>query len=117
MWRNRSVGSRVAPTASTTSWPWAQASISRAVRNDFDPIEGPYHAIRVSFSSVAAAAASSSRPDRQAARSSSGDIARYGPSVMSSAEVPSSPPEPSRACMASWNASGSVIASAALRSK
>jgi hypothetical protein len=76
MWRNRSVGSRTAPTVSTMSWPCAQASISRAVRNDFDPIDGPYHATRLSLPSVAAALASAARPARHAPRRASGDMAR-----------------------------------------
>ena len=32
---------RAAPGASTTSWPWAHVSISRAVMNERAPMDGP----------------------------------------------------------------------------
>ena len=53
-WRRRSVGARSASRASTTSWPWAHVSISRAVMNDRAPIAGPYHGTRSFGSTVRA---------------------------------------------------------------
>ena len=53
-WRSRSVGGRSAPRASTTSWPWAHVSISRAVMNERALIAGPYHGTRTFGSSVRA---------------------------------------------------------------
>ena len=61
MWRSRSVAGLRAPTASTTSWPWAQHSMSRAVRNDLAPIDGPYQSIRRPSSRAAAARVSRRR--------------------------------------------------------
>ena len=40
------------------SWPWAHTSMSRAVRKDLAPIDGPYQMTRESSASVAAASAS-----------------------------------------------------------
>ena len=45
-WRSRSVGVAVDAEASTTSWPCAHVSISRAVTNERAPIAGPYHGTR-----------------------------------------------------------------------
>ncbi len=117
MWRSRSVGSRSTPTVSQMSWPCAQASINRAVRNDFAPIDGPYHSIRASSAQVAAAAARLARCRRQCSSRSGADIARASPSVASSADVADAKAAATKDSRWATKPSGSSIASAAVMSK
>ena len=84
MWRRRSVGSRTAPTVSQMSWPCAQTSIRRAVRNDLAPIEGPYHSTRLSSPRVRPAASSARRRWRHSVSCSMAPSWRKTPSVASS---------------------------------
>ena len=44
--RSRSVGGRTTPSASATSWPWAQVSMSRAVAMEAADMGGPYQGKR-----------------------------------------------------------------------
>ena len=59
--------------ASTTSWPWAHVSISRAVMNERAPIAGPYHGTRALGSTVRASATRRSRSLRHRSSSSADD--------------------------------------------
>src|SRR5215207_4551598 len=110
-WRSRSVPGRAAPSASTTSWPCAQHSMSRAVRNDLALIGGPYQATRVLSSRPAAASASPRRLPRHASSRSGGE--RWRCRVRASA---SSPASRSRLTDAR-KASGSTMAVTAAPSK
>ena len=81
------------------------------------PIDGPYQTTRSSSASVDDTSARCSRFDRQAWRSSNGVIARAASSVGSvPVEVADAIPSSSRVTVA-VNASGSVIAVAAVPSK
>jgi hypothetical protein len=61
MCRRRSVGARVTPSASATSSPCAQVSISRAVTADATLMSGPYHGTRADGSSSANTSSSAAR--------------------------------------------------------
>src|ERR671911_1334984 len=111
MWRSRSVPGRAAPKASTTSWPCAQHSMSRAVRNDLALSGGPSQATRVLSSRRAAASASPRGLPRHASSRSGGE--RWRCRVRASA---SSPASRSRLTDAR-KASGSTMAVTAAPSK
>ena len=109
-WRRRSVGARWAWSPSTTSWPWAHVSISRAVMNDRAPIAGPYHGTRSFGSTVRATSTRWRRSARQ--RSSSSSAGRSRPCSLAT-----SVPLRSSASASTRNASGSVRAIRARWSK
>ena len=87
------------------------------MRNDFAPIDGPYHSMRASLAQVAAAAARSARCRRQWSSSSGADIARVSPSVASSADVADAKAAATKDSRWVTKPSGSSIASAAVISK
>ena len=68
---SRAVGCRVMPRASTTSWPCAQYSMSRAVANDSGLIGGPYQGTFVPGGSCAKAFTIWSKPSCHRSTSSS----------------------------------------------
>ena len=76
MCRNRSLGSVRTPSASATSCPWAQVSMSRADTNDSAPIGGPNHGTRARSSRVPVASLMVWRARRHQASTSAPDMAR-----------------------------------------
>jgi hypothetical protein len=84
--------------------------MSRAVTNDFAPIDGPYQATRVPSSRVADASASRRRLARHISSSSDGDRWRCSVSASRSSAATSCSTEPAKAA-------GSVMAVAAAPSK
>ncbi len=103
MWRSLSVGTRLAPSASQMSWPWAHVSMSRAVSIEVTDMEGPYHGHRA-FGSAAA-------PTRRrvAAPSTHSSVSRAGSIPRSADWMPSSPPAAAICFMSAVNLAGSEI--------
>lgn len=112
MCRSRAVGSRATPSASATSCPCAQVSISRAVAIEATLIGGPYQGSLAPAGWAASARCSASRPSRQRARSTAGGS--FAPSSAASSTKVSGVARACRAARA--KASGSVAESSACRS-
>ncbi len=99
--RSRAVGSRSTPSASATSWPCAQVSISRPVAIEATLIGGPYQGRRTPSGCSASTRPTRSRPARQRASSSAGGRAAPRAAPSSTKESGAA----SAASMSGWKAS------------
>lgn len=108
MCRSRSVGAGASPSASATSRPCAQVSMSRAVAMEAADMGGPYQGNRAPAGAFRRASDSASRPARQSASNRSGGFSAPSWAPLSTKSPGAASAFSTSRANASWSVTASV---------